>query len=202
MHRLLLRSFLLVSCFAFVTPVLRAQIGMPGGSSRSGLGGNVSASEPARPKEYEIGGITVTGANFLDQELLLAVAGLKAGDKVRLPGDDAIARAIRQLWKQDLFADVHIDITRFAGDKVFLNIVVEERPKLSRYNFRGVKKGEANELKDKVGLMASRVVTDAVKKEATVRVRKFFVDKGYGGVKVAVRERKRHQQSKQRHPDF
>ncbi len=191
MYRLLLRSFLLVSCFVVVSPALRAQIGMPGGGGKkSALGGNPSAAEPARPKEYEIGGITVTGANFLDQDLLLAVAGIKAGDKVRLPGDDAIARAIRQLWKQDLFADARIDITRFAGDKVFLNIVVEERPKLSRYNFRGVKKGEATELKDKVGLMTSRVVTEAVKKEATVRVRKYFVDKGYGGVKVSVRERK------------
>jgi outer membrane protein insertion porin family len=192
MHRLLLRPFLLITLSLCTAVALRAQIAMPGGENRGGLGsGDVnSANEPARPKEYEIGGITVTGAHFLDQDLLLAVAGIKVGDKVRLPGDDALARAIRQLWKQDLFADVRIDITRFVGEKVFLNVVVEERPKLSRYNFRGIKKGETTELREKVGLVSSRVVTEAVKKEATVRVRKYFVDKGYGNVKVGVSERK------------
>lgn len=190
MHRLLLRSFLLIFLAGISSHISYAQIAMPGGGAQNGLGGNASTTEPARPKEYEIGGITVTGAQYLDQELLLAVTGLKVGDKVRLPGDDAIARALRQMWKQDLFADVRIDITRFVGDKVFLNVVVEERPKLGRYNFRGVKKGEATELKEKVALMSSRVVTEAVKKEAVVRIRKYFVDKGYGGVKVSVSERK------------
>jgi outer membrane protein insertion porin family len=139
---------------------------------------------------YEIGGITVSGAQYLDQDLLLAVAGLKVGDKVHLPDDDAIARAIRQLWKQDLFADLRIDITRIVGDKVFLNIVVEERPKLSGKFYKGIKNSTAKELDEKIDLRKSRVVTDAVKKEAIVRIRKFFVEKGYGKVKVSVSERR------------
>jgi outer membrane protein insertion porin family len=189
MHKLLLRLFLLFIIAFCSSASLQAQISMPG-NSKSGLG-DMPANEPARPKEYEIGGVTVSGAQYLDQELLLAVAGIKIGDKVRLPGDDNLSRAIRQLWKQDLFSDVRIDITRFVGDKVFFDIVVEERPKLSRYNFRGIKKSEANDLKEKIGLMANRVVTDAVKKEAVVRIRKYFVDKGFGNVKVGEpRERK------------
>ena len=173
---------------------LHAQVGMPGSKKGgSGVGGNVGqqgAAEDAGPrqKEYEIGGITVTGAHYLDEDLLLAVAGLSVGSKVRLPNDDAIAHAIRNLWKQDLFANVDITITRFVGDKVFLNIGVEERPRLSKYNFKGIHKSEATELKDKINIVPSRVVTDAVKKEATVRVRKYFIDKGYGAVKVSVLE--------------
>ncbi len=169
---------------------LKAQINAPGGGSRSGLGGDVGqGAEASKPKEYKIGGIRVTGTKFLDQDLVIAVTGLTLGSTVRLPNDDGIARAIRQLWKQDLFANVRIDIDRFADNNVFLNIVVEEQPKMSRYNFRGVKKGEATELKDKVGLMTNRVFTDAVQKESEVRIRKFFVDKGYG--KTTVRTIKR-----------
>lgn len=146
--------------------------------------------EPERPKEYEIGGITASGAQFLDEDLLLAVTGLNVGDKVRFPNDERIAKAIRNLWKQDLFADVKIMITRVVGEKVFLNIAVEERPRMSRKNFRGVKKSEATELNEKLNLVQNRVVTEGVKKESVVRIRKYFIDKGFGNVTVNVSERK------------
>src|SRR5690606_26599068 len=105
------------------------------------------------PVEYEIGGISVTGAKYLDADLLLAVSGLTVGDKIRLQNDERIARAIRNLWKQELFSDVSITVDKFIGDKVFLKINIEERPRLSRYNFKGIKKSEAQELKDKVNLV-------------------------------------------------
>lgn len=179
MHRKRLRSCLFVLPLLLCTLVVQAQLAQQG-----------SSSDTHRQQEYEIGGITVSGAQYLDQDLLLAVAGLKVGDKVRLPDDDGIARAIRQLWKQDLFANLRIDITRTVGDKIFLNIVVEERPKLSAKVFRGVRKSEATELNEKVDLRVSRVVTDAVKKEAIVRIRKYYVEKGFGKVKVSVKEQR------------
>ncbi|MBS1615375.1 MAG: outer membrane protein assembly factor [Bacteroidetes bacterium] len=179
MHRKRLRSCL------FILPLLLCSLAV-----QAQLAQSAAASDTHRQQEYEIGGITVSGAQYLDQDLLLAVAGLKVGDKVRLPDDDGIARALRQLWKQDLFANLRMDITRIVGNKVFLDLVVEERPKLSAKVFRGVRKSEATELNEKVDLRVSRVVTDAVKKEAMVRIRKFFVDKGYGKVKVTVKEQK------------
>ena len=169
MPNLLTRFFNILTLCILGSVAVHAQISTPGsngggtslGSTFSGDAGNV----PGKPKEYEIAGITVSGAKYLDQDLLLAVTGLKVGDKVKLPNDESIGKAIRQIWKQDLFADVRIDITRFVGDKVFLNIVVEEQPRMSKYNFKGIKKGEATELKDKIGINSNRVVTDAVKKK-------------------------------------
>lgn len=192
MRKLLRTSSLLLAC-TLTAIAANAQIGT-GGNQQQGLGQMMQGqqrnpAEPPKPKEYEIGGITVSGAHYLDEDLLLAVAGLNVGNKVRLPNDDVIGKAIRNLWKQDLFADVNITITRTVGDKIFLNIAVEERPRISRYNFRGVKKSETQELKDKVNLVQSRVVTDAVKKESVVRIQKYYVDKGYGNTTVRIRER-------------
>ena len=59
------------------------------------------------PKDYEIGGIKVTGANFSDDNAIIAIAGLKVGDKIRIPGED-IFRAIKALWKLRLFTDLQI----------------------------------------------------------------------------------------------
>ena len=185
-----------ISVFSLLLLVLvggsvRAQIGAAAGQQGSAFAGasDDEPPAPARPKEYTIGGITVSGAQYLDEDLLLAVAGLTVGGTVKLPGDDAVARAIRNMWKQELFADVQIQITKTVGDKVFFNIAVEERPRLRRYNFRGIKKSEAQELRDRMPLVTNRVVTEATKKEATVRIQKYYTDKGFSQSKIRVLER-------------
>lgn len=148
-----------------------------------------SADGGSKQKEYTIGGITASGAEYLDKDLLLSVSGLTVGEKVSLPYDEKISKAIRNLWKQDLFSDVKVVITKILDDKIFLDIHVEERPKLGRYNFRGIKKSEAQELKEKIGLVKNRIVTDATKKESIVRIQRYFSEKGYGDVKVEVFEK-------------
>ncbi len=158
------------------------------GSAFAQLGKSAIVSSE-RPKEYTIGGITVSGTRFLDNDLLITVSGLSVGDKIKLPVDEKVSNAIRNLWKQELFSDITISATKVIGDKIFLNIDIEERPRLSKYNFKGIKKSEAQELKDKVNLVKGKVVTEATKKEAIVRVRKYFSEKGFNDVAVGVRER-------------
>lgn len=181
------RIFLLyILAFVLFQNIVRAQIAMPGSQSRS-LSSGVSNNGP---KEYIIGGITTSGANFLDEDLLLAVTGLSVGKKIKLPNDDAISKAIKNLWKQELFSDVNISVDKIIEDKIFLKINVEERPRLSRYNFKGIRKGEAQEIKNKLNLVKAKVVTEAAKKESVVRIKKYFDDKGYGNTQVRIRERK------------
>jgi len=178
-------SVLLFCLFCFIHA--GAQIGRGSGSGVSKLG--QGSTDNTRPKEYELAGITVSGAKYLDNDLLIAVTNLVVGQKIHLPNDEGIAKAIRSLWKQELFSNVDITITRYIDDKVFINIAVEERPRLARFNFRNIKPGEAKELKGKLTLVANKVVTEATKKEAVVRIKKFYTDKGFGRVQVAVIEK-------------
>ena len=167
-------------------------LSMPAGKVLAqGLGGGNATGGQAVPNkpEYTIGGITVTGVQYLDADLLQSVAGLSVGDKIRLPGDEKVARAIRNLWKQDLFSDVQVLIDKYVGDRIFLTLQVEERPRLSQYNFKGIKKSEAEEIQKKIGLVRSKVVTEATKKDASVRIEKYYADKGYGQPRINVLER-------------
>lgn len=190
MYKQFWRYPILIFIAFFSCASLSAQIALPNGGAKNGLGGRTKAAEPTRPNEYEIGGITVSGNRFLDEDLLMAVTGLTIGGKVIFPNDESIAKAIRNLWKQELFSDVSISVTKVIGTKVFLDIHIEERPRLSRFNIVGVKKSEAQELKDKVNLVKGKVVTDATKRDASSRIKKFFIDKGFGQTTVSVRERK------------
>lgn len=181
--------FCLVLILAGSTLPVWGQLAAPGDGRQGGIAG--SRGRPAaQPGLYEIGGITISGNKFLDEDLLLAVTGLSIGGKIKLPNDESIAKAIRNLWKQELFSDVEISVTRIMSGKAFLEIRIEERPRLSRYNFRGIKKNEAQELKDKLKLVRSRVVTEATKSDAVSRIKKYYTEKGFGQTKVEVLERR------------
>lgn len=168
---------------------VKGQLTMPGDSSKYYHSLPSSYKEPDAPKEYILGAVSVKGAELIDDDLLIAVTGLTIGQKIKLPNDDGIQKAIKNLWKQELFSDVKINIVKFLGDKIFLEIEVEVRPKLSKYNFKGIKKSQGSELKDKIGLVRSKVVTEGVKKEAVNRIKNFFVGKGYGNATVTVLEK-------------
>lgn len=139
----------------------------------------------ANPKEYEIGDITVTGSEFLDQNALISISGLKVGDRIRIPGD-AITGAIKKLWAQGIIGDVSISVVKVEEEKVFLNIDLKERPRLSRFTFEGVNKTQQSELKDKVKLIRGRILTDAILKNTELTVKKHFVEKGFLNTKVKI----------------
>lgn len=141
------------------------------------------------PKKYSIAEIKVTGAQYFDPNLVTSISGLNVGDEVRIPGGDNFAKAIEKLWGQNLFADIEIYITKVEGDKIWVEIAAVERPRLSKLIFRGIKKSEATDLKEKVGISASQVVTEARKQNAIEAIQKFYTEKGFQGAKITVQER-------------
>ncbi len=182
-----LRRSIFLTLFLFSCFTVSAQIGKTGGGlTRLGQPG---VDESDKPKEYELAGITVSGAKYLDNDLLISVTNLVVGQKIHLPNDEGIAKAIKALWRQELFSNVDITATKFIDDKVFINVAVEERPRLSRFVFKNIKPGEAKEIKGKLTLVPNKVVTEATKKEAVVRIKKYYTEKGFGRSQVKVIER-------------
>ncbi len=139
------------------------------------------------PQHYTVAGIRVTGSKYLDPSLVASVTGIYKGEKIILPGD-ALSDAIKKLWSQQLFANVAILIDKIQGDQIFLNIKVTERPRLAHFYFKGIKKSEASELKDKVSLVPNSVITGNTTLTAIDKIKKYFSDKGYGDVKVQIVE--------------
>lgn len=140
------------------------------------------------PTQYNLAGITVTGAKAFDQNLIISISGLAIGDKLMLPGSDAFSKAISKLWKQNLVVDVEVFLTKLEGKNLFIELAITERPRLADFKFIGIKKGEKDDLETKVGLSKDRVVTDNMKLSAIEAINKFFADKGFRNVTVDVKE--------------
>ncbi len=139
----------------------------------------------AAPKEYTIGGISVTGAEFNDKNSLISISGLAVGEKIRVPGDE-ISGAIRKLWKLGIIGDVKISITEIVGEEVFLEIALAERPRLSRYVFEGIPQSHHTTLNDKIKLLRGRIVTDAMMQNAVNTIKKHYAEKGFLNTEVNV----------------
>lgn len=135
------------------------------------------------PKTYEIGGISFEGADNFDTRVVQLVAGLQVGDRIKLPGDK-ISGAIENLWKQGMFEDVQIRVTRLQGNIAFLKIVLKERPRLDKFGFTGVKKGEDKKLREQIKMVTGDVVTENLLRTSTNKIKGYYIDKGFTRVSV------------------
>ncbi|SDK67738.1 outer membrane protein insertion porin family [Catalinimonas alkaloidigena] len=137
------------------------------------------------PQKYEIGGITISGVKFLDENALISITGLKVGDQITVPGEE-ISNAIKKLWDQGILGDIEVNVTKVEGNYIFLDFYMKERPRLSRFNFKGARKSDISDLRDKINLIRGRVITDALVKNAQNTVRKYYMDKGFLNVEVNI----------------
>jgi outer membrane protein insertion porin family len=145
-------------------------------------------SQSRNPKEYTIAGIKVTGTKRYDEQLLISIAGINVGDKIMIPGGDQFSKAITNLWNQRLFSNVQIYFTRLDGTNLYLEIQVTERPALSKYFFRGVRKSEDEDLRNKLNLVIGRVVTENTKISAEQLIQIYYTDKGFQSANVRIEE--------------
>ena len=143
----------------------------------------------SNPKEYEIGGVRVVGNLYSDANAVSSISGLKVGSTIQIPGPE-IPRALRALWKLRLYTDVRIVKEKTIGDVVFLEIRVQERPRLSNHTYEGVSKGHQDDLNEEISIFVSKggIVTDNLKVGSCNAIERYFAGKGYHDAKATVRE--------------
>ncbi|MFM9051768.1 MAG: outer membrane protein assembly factor BamA, partial [Bacteroidota bacterium] len=151
------------------------------------VGGTGDIANYASPKEFVIGGVVVTGTKYLDESVLISIANLPLGDSIQVPGE-RISNAIQNLWKQGLFSDIKVFATRTQGQLIFLELRLQERPRLSKFSFKGVTKSEADKIREDIQLERDRVITENVISITRNKVIAYYVDKGYLNAEANIRE--------------
>ncbi len=141
------------------------------------------------PKKYKVAAVRVTGNKTFDENLLISIANINIGDEVAIPGGDAFSKAITKLWNERYFSDVEIFITKLVDKEIEIEIAVTERPRLANFLFKGVRKGESEDLTGKTGLVRNRVITENMKISAVEAIKKFYAEKGYQNASVRIDER-------------
>lgn len=153
-------------------------------SAQTVIGNNLDIEvDYLTPKQYEIGGIEFQNAENFDTRMILLVAGLQVGDKINIPGDK-ISTAIDNLWKQGLFEDIEISVTRIYQGKAFLMMKFKERPKLFSFSFHGIKGDDEKKLREQLKLTTGDIVTENLLTTSANRIKSFYMEKGFTNVAV------------------
>ena len=137
------------------------------------------------PKKFEIGGIRIEGADNFDHNAIKLIAGLKQGQTISIPGEQ-ISKAIRNLWKEELFSGVELFIEKEIAGVVYLVIKITPRPKLSRFKFKGINKREADKIREEITLFSGKTITENLVYSTNNKIKSYFREKGYYSVDVKI----------------
>jgi len=139
----------------------------------------------SNPKEYEIAGITISGVKYLSEDALILISNLNVGQKISIPGDE-ITNAIQSLWKQGLFSDIKVSIEKIVDNQIYLNIYLQERPRLLRVDFLGIKKTDKDELVEKIPIKPGGQVTDNNINNTKNIIKDYYAEKGFYKTKIEI----------------
>jgi len=128
--------------------------------------------------DYIVGGVSVSGVRYLDINALLGISGLRKGQEISIPGEE-ITNAAQKLWEQGLFSDVRITIQSVKSDTVYLDILLQERPRISSVRFNGIKSGDITDLNEKLSLPAGSQLTSYILNNTNKIIKDFYVEKGF-----------------------
>ena len=132
------------------------------------------------PKKYTLKKVKVEGTNYLNEERLVALTGLKAGETIDIPGQE-LSGIMNRLWLQRKFSDVgfYIDSLSAKGDSCILVLKVQERPRVSKWEFKGVKRGEETDLKERLKLRRGGELSEYVEKSSINIIKNYYKEKGF-----------------------
>ena len=127
----------------------------------------------------------VLGADYTDVQAVKLFSGLQVGDEVTIPGDRIERRCPQPLGPAPVQRRLH-RTRRAPGDDVYLVIRVVEMPRLTKYGFTGVKRGEQETLRGKLDLVRGQIVNENLKVTTRRILEDHYIEKGFFDAAVTV----------------
>ncbi len=111
-------------------------------------------------KLYTIDSISVSGIKTFSDQTVISYSQLRKGQKINIPGDE-ISSIIKKLWNLQLFSDINFYVTKFDGDRVGLEIEIEELPTLGEVKITGLKSSKIDPLIDETELSPGKKLSES-----------------------------------------
>ncbi len=137
------------------------------------------------PKAYEIAGVEVEGAPNYEDNIILGYAGLKVGDRLSIPGED-VTNVIKRLMRQGLFAQAQFIVEKICGNKAWVKIKLRTQPRISKVNYNGMKKGEREDIQERLQLLKGNQITQNIVNRAEAIIKQYYDGKGFGNAQVNI----------------
>ena len=134
-------------------------------------------------KLYTIDTIMVSGIKTFSDQTVISYSQLRKGQKINIPGDK-ISSVIKKLWNLELFSDINFYINQIKGDRVALEIEIEELPSLSEVKINGLKKSKVEPIITETELKAGKKLSESFLSNTKNYIINKFQKEGFLNTKV------------------
>ena len=136
-------------------------------------------------RQYILADVIVTGKTSYNQQTIVTFTGLEKGQAIQVPGDE-ISNAIKKLWKLGLFSDIEMFESKIQNDSIWLELSINELPKLSEAKIQGVKKGKREALLKDTQLTKGKIVNENLLTTTKNYIENKYKKDGFYNTKVAI----------------
>src|SRR5690606_36694392 len=140
--------------------------------------GNSDEFSYLNPQNYIIGGVTISGTEYLDNDVLITISKLVVGSRIEVPSD-ATSNVVKNLMAQGLFDEVELYADAIRGDSIFFNIHVVERPRLTRIEINGLSKNQTEEVRKRLNENTGKIVNQNLLNTTRNTITRFLSEKNY-----------------------
>jgi len=135
--------------------------------------------------KYILANVDVTGKISYNEQTVITFAGLEKGQEVTIPGEE-ISNAIKKLGKLGLFSEIDFYVNKIEGDSIYLELNINELPKLSEVKFVGIKKSKTEALIKDNGLTKGKIVNENLITTTKNYIENKYKKDGFYNTKVTI----------------
>jgi outer membrane protein insertion porin family len=134
---------------------------------------------------YILAKVDIVGKISFNANTVTTFAGLEKGQEITVPGEE-ISNAIKKLGKLGLFDEISFYINRIDKDSIYLDLHVEELPKLNEVKFIGIKKAKIEALTKDNGLAKEKIVNENLITTTKNYIENKYKKDGFYNTKVTI----------------
>ena len=146
---------------------------------------NAQLDNFVKGKLYTIDSISVTGLQNFSDKTVISYSGLRKGKEIRLPGEETSA-ILNKLWNLDLFSDINFFVTKVNGDKISIELKMEELPTLSEFKINGVKKSKTQNIIEETDIKKGKKLSESFLTNTKNYIKNKYKKDGFFDAKVSI----------------
>jgi outer membrane protein insertion porin family len=88
--------------------------------------------------------------------------------------------------RQGLFAQAQFIVEKICGNKAWVKIKLRTQPRISKVNYNGMKKGEREDIQERLQLLKGNQITQNIVNRAEAIIKQYYDGKGFGNAQVNI----------------
>tara|TARA_B110000027_G_scaffold44249_1_gene48702 strand:+ start:4576 stop:7068 length:2493 start_codon:yes stop_codon:yes gene_type:complete len=151
------------------------------------MGGIINAQTDnfKKGRTYVLDSIIVSGLKTYNAQTVISYSGLRKEQELTVPGEE-ISGLIKKLWGLELFSDINLYVAKVIGNRITVEIEIEELPTLSDVKINGIKKGRKESILTDTELTVGKKLSESFLTNTQNYIQNKYKKEGFLNTKVVL----------------